>query len=266
MRFSVYRFDPSTDSKKRYETYEVPYWNGMTVLDGLLYIKERIDHTLAIRYSCRMGICGSCGMTVNGLPKLACYTQVKEVGMNLKVEPLRNHPLVRDLVTDFADFFQKHRSVRPWLIRKDIEEQENPTSQYLQSDAELERYVQFSYCISCGLCMEVCPVKINIPMSISKVKGRLAESRGSPRSSRAMMRYETFARVASRIAPLANALMSSRAFRELMERVVGLDSDVEMPRLSSKTLTDRLREERSSVENPRETIVLFPDFFYQYVR
>ncbi|MDW8041378.1 MAG: succinate dehydrogenase iron-sulfur subunit [Nitrososphaerota archaeon] len=192
MRFSVYRFDPSTDSKKRYETYEVPYWNGMTVLDGLLYIKERIDHTLAIRYSCRMGICGSCGMTVNGLPKLACYTQVKEVGMNLKVEPLRNHPLVRDLVTDFADFFQKHRSVRPWLIRKDIEEQENPTSQYLQSDAELERYVQFSYCISCGLCYAACPVVAALPefpgpQSLAFLYRYLADSRDQSRSERLRM-------------------------------------------------------------------------------
>ncbi len=78
--FTVFRYDPSTGGKPKYVSYEVPYRRGMTVLDGLLYIKERIDHTLAIRYSCRMGICGSCGMKVNGLPRLACFTQVSELG------------------------------------------------------------------------------------------------------------------------------------------------------------------------------------------
>jgi succinate dehydrogenase / fumarate reductase iron-sulfur subunit len=110
--FTVFRHDPSAGGKPRYVSYEVPYRRGMTVLDGLLYIKERIDHTLAIRYSCRMGICGSCGMKVNGLPRLACFTQVSELGRTIKVEPLPNHTLVRDLVTDFSTFFAKHRSVR----------------------------------------------------------------------------------------------------------------------------------------------------------
>jgi succinate dehydrogenase / fumarate reductase iron-sulfur subunit len=161
--FTVFRHDPSAGGKPRYVSYEVPYRRGMTVLDGLLYIKERIDHTLAIRYSCRMGICGSCGMKVNGLPRLACFTQVSELGRTIKVEPLPNHPLVRDLVTDFSTFFAKHKSVKPWLIRRDVEEQENPTGQYLQSDAELERYIQFSYCISCGLCYSACPVVTALP-------------------------------------------------------------------------------------------------------
>ncbi|MCS7094893.1 MAG: succinate dehydrogenase iron-sulfur subunit [Thaumarchaeota archaeon] len=189
VRFSVYRFDPSSDKKERYATYEVPYKTGMTVLDGLLYIKERLDHTLAIRYSCRMGICGSCGMTVNGLPRLACYTQVKEVGWSLKVEPLRNHPHVRDLVTNFDEFFKKHKSVKPWLVRTDSREQESPTSQYLQSDAELEKYIQFSYCISCGLCYSACPVVSSLPefpgpQALALLYRYLADSRDQSRSER----------------------------------------------------------------------------------
>ncbi|MEN3047752.1 MAG: succinate dehydrogenase iron-sulfur subunit [Candidatus Caldarchaeales archaeon] len=189
VRLTVYRFDPTSGERPRYATYEVPYRSGMTVLDTLLYVKERLDHTLAVRYSCRMGICGSCGMTVNGLPRLACYTQVKEVGRRIKVEPLKNHPLVRDLVTDFTDFFRKHKSVKPWLIRTDREEQESPTKQYTQSDAELERYIQFSYCIACGLCYAACPVVTALPefpgpQALASLYRFLADTRDHGRKER----------------------------------------------------------------------------------
>jgi succinate dehydrogenase / fumarate reductase iron-sulfur subunit len=130
----------------------------MTVLSALLYAKERLDHSVAIRFSCRMASCGSCAIKINGLPKLACYTQIKELGDGpVTVEPLPHYPIVRDLVTDLQGFFDKHRSVRSYLVRQDQAEQETPTSEYAQSSRELDDFLQFSYCIKCGLCNAACP-------------------------------------------------------------------------------------------------------------
>jgi len=130
----------------------------MTVLSALLYAKEQIDHSIAIRFSCRMASCGSCGMKINGLPRLACYTPVTEFGDSpITVEPLDTYPLVRDLVTDFHGFFAKHQSIRPFIARRDLAEQETSESEYAQSPRELEDFLQFSYCIKCGLCNAACP-------------------------------------------------------------------------------------------------------------
>jgi succinate dehydrogenase / fumarate reductase iron-sulfur subunit len=130
----------------------------MTVLGALLYAKERLDHSVAVRFSCRMASCGSCGMKINGLPKLACYTQIRELGDGpITLEPLAHYPVVRDLVTNLQGFFDKHRSVRSYLLRQDKAEQETPTSEYAQNSRELDDFLQFSYCIKCGLCNAACP-------------------------------------------------------------------------------------------------------------
>ncbi len=152
------RVNPTEQMKEHYQTFEIPSEVGMTVLDALLYVKERIDHSIAIRFSCRMASCGSCGMRINGLPRLACYTQVTELGKSpITVEPLDTYPPVRDLVTDFRGFFAKHQSIRPFLVRRDLVEQETSESEYAQSSSQLEDFLQFSYCIKCGLCNAACP-------------------------------------------------------------------------------------------------------------
>ncbi len=159
VRFRVFRYDPDKDGRRSYQTYTVPTFKGMTVLQGLLHIKEKIDPTLSIRFSCRMATCGSCGMMINGLPRLACYTLIEELKTRtITVEPLRNFPIIKDLVTDFEEFFNKHRWVKPYLIRLDTYEQEKSNVSYRQSDEELEHYIQFAYCIKCGLCYAACPV------------------------------------------------------------------------------------------------------------
>lgn len=130
----------------------------MTVLSALLYAKEKLDHSIAIRFSCRMACCGSCGMKINGLPRLACYTQVNELGNGpITVDPLAHYPLVRDLVTDFEGFFEKQGSVKSYMVRRNETEQETSESEYAQSPRELDDFLQFSYCIKCGLCNAACP-------------------------------------------------------------------------------------------------------------
>ncbi|MGH2393508.1 MAG: 2Fe-2S iron-sulfur cluster-binding protein, partial [Candidatus Limnocylindria bacterium] len=120
-------------------------------------IKDRLDGTLSYRWSCRMGICGSCGMTVNGEPKLTCATFLTDYAPGpVRVEPLANFPVIRDLVIALDDFMEKLHRVKPWIIRK----VEKPVSEgeYLQSPAQLDAYKQFSMCINCMLCYAACPV------------------------------------------------------------------------------------------------------------
>ncbi|MCS7146286.1 MAG: succinate dehydrogenase iron-sulfur subunit [Nitrososphaerota archaeon] len=183
VKFLVYRYRPEDGKKGVYADYDVPVKKGMTVLDGLIYIKENLDPTLSVRFSCRMAICGSCGMRVNGLEMLACHTQI--LGLRRKhiiVEPMRNFPLLRDLVTDMTPLFMKQKALKTWLIRRDELEQENPTIQYLQSEEELGKYLQFTYCIQCGLCYSACPVVSTFPaflgpQSLMKVYRYFADSR-----------------------------------------------------------------------------------------
>jgi succinate dehydrogenase / fumarate reductase iron-sulfur subunit len=157
----VQRFDPSAEVRPRYQEYQVPYKEGMTVLDALLYVKERIDHGVAIRFSCRMASCGSCGMKVNGRPRLACETQVADLGSSaITVQPMDNFTIVRDLVVDLRSFFERERGVVPRIVKKgDIQRQEQdaPRGEYLMTPEQLESFVQFTYCIKCGLCSSSCP-------------------------------------------------------------------------------------------------------------
>ncbi|MGA8856856.1 MAG: 2Fe-2S iron-sulfur cluster-binding protein, partial [Candidatus Bathyarchaeia archaeon] len=147
----VLRANPAQQIQRHYDMFQIPPEPGMTILAALLYAKEQMDHSLAIRFSCRMASCGSCGMKINGLPRLACYTQVSDFGNSpITVEPLDHYPLVRDLVTDFHGFFSTHQSVKPFLVRRDAAEQETYESEYSQSQRELDNFLQFSYCIKCG--------------------------------------------------------------------------------------------------------------------
>lgn len=155
VRLKIFRYAGS--APPRWQNYEIPISRGMTVLDDLTYIKEHDDSSLAWRSSCRMGICGSCGVLINGRPQLACQTQILELKPPVILKPLPNFPVIRDLVPDLMEMFHQHRHAKPWIIRDDHHEMEHPTREYLQSAAEMENYFQFSYCIKCGLCMAACP-------------------------------------------------------------------------------------------------------------
>ena len=154
----VKRYDPHT--KKFIESrFEVTADRFSTVLDMLLTVKERQDNTLSIRYSCNMGICGSCGMVINGKPRLACETNVFSLKTEkIRIGPMEAHPLVKDLVTDLSMFFAKHKSVSPWLVREDEQEKFRAEKEYLQTQSQLDYYLDFAHCITCSLCVDACPV------------------------------------------------------------------------------------------------------------
>jgi succinate dehydrogenase / fumarate reductase iron-sulfur subunit len=158
LTFRIQRYEPDRDRAPHIQEFVVPFNKGMTVLDALLYIKENLDSTLAFRTSCRMGICGSCGMMINGFPRLACHTPIGELGRErLEIRPLPNFAIIKDLVTDLVPLFQKHSSIKPYIMRPDSEEVEAPTAEFLQSREELEGYLQFTYCTKCGICLAACP-------------------------------------------------------------------------------------------------------------
>ena len=156
--FRVQRFDPEKDRKPHFQEFIVPVKRGTTVLEGLLYIKENLDSSLAFRTSCRMGVCGSCGMLINEYPHLACHTQVEEFHADrLTLKPLPNMAIIKDLVPRLDTLFEHHKSVKPYIIREDKEEMEKPTAGYIQKPHELDEFLQFTYCIKCGLCIAACP-------------------------------------------------------------------------------------------------------------
>jgi succinate dehydrogenase iron-sulfur subunit len=153
----VARYRPEQESEITFDEHEVPCPKDWVVLDGLNHIKDRIDGTLSYRWSCRMGICGSCGMTVNGEPKLTCATFLSDYAPGpLRVEPLRNFPVIRDLIVDIGDFMRKLVRVKPWIVRQT--EKPLTEGEYLQTPDELDEYKHYSMCINCMLCYSACPI------------------------------------------------------------------------------------------------------------
>src|SRR5260370_25653209 len=139
-----------------FQTFPVPRRDGQTVLDVVTYIQRRLDPTLAYRFACRVGMCGSCAMTVNGKPRWTCRTHVAKVaaGGRLEIGPLENLPVIKDLATDMQSFFEKWQQAKgvfaPTKTRHDAIAQIRPdTPMRMAADAAIE-------CINCGVCYSAC--------------------------------------------------------------------------------------------------------------
>jgi len=153
----VFRYRPDQETQPSFDSYEVPCEKDWVILDALNHIKDQIDGTLSYRWSCRMGVCGSCGMMVNGEPVLTCATFLnKFLPGPVKIEPLEHFPVVRDLVIEMSDFIGKLQKVKPWIVRK--EEKSLEDGEYIQTPEQLGDYKQYSMCINCMLCYSACPV------------------------------------------------------------------------------------------------------------
>src|SRR4029453_6925875 len=153
----VARYRPEQEAEPTFESFDVPLNKDWVVLDALNYVKDKLDGSLSFRWSCRMGVCGSCGMMVNGDPKLTCATFLTAYDPGpIRVEPLRYFPIVRALVVEITDFMRKLKPVKPWLVRE--EEKPLGEGEYLQTPEQLDTYKQFSMCINCMLCYSACPI------------------------------------------------------------------------------------------------------------
>lgn len=142
----------------RYQTFEVPRRPSQTVLDVVTHIQRHLDATLSYRFACRVGMCGSCAMTVNGAARWTCRTHVDNVAADgsLRIGPLANLPVVKDLVADMREFFDKWARARGQFkgakTRRDPFARVDPASApRREADAAIE-------CIGCGVCYASCDV------------------------------------------------------------------------------------------------------------
>ncbi|UJD77217.1 succinate dehydrogenase/fumarate reductase iron-sulfur subunit [Photorhabdus luminescens] len=154
LRVEVMRYNPESDHKPHFIAYEIPYDEQTSLLDALGYIKDNLAPDLSYRWSCRMAICGSCGMMVNRVPKLACKTFLRDYPQGMRVEALANFPIERDLVVDMTHFIESLEAIKPYIIGNDRKPIEGPN---IQTPAQMAKYHQFSGCINCGLCYAACP-------------------------------------------------------------------------------------------------------------
>jgi len=161
--FRVFRFNPQVDIKPYFDDYTIPVERGITVLRALNYIKEHVDPTVSYRAFCQAGICGSCGMRVNGISKLACTTQVwdeldrcKEPGI-LRVEPLRNMPPIKDLIVDMDPLVDKMKHYMNW-VDSSMPESEMGKKEFLVSEDEFLKYDKATDCILCASCVSECTI------------------------------------------------------------------------------------------------------------
>jgi succinate dehydrogenase / fumarate reductase iron-sulfur subunit len=158
IKLRIQRFNPETDARPHFQEYTIDAEPTDRVLDALMYIKDRLDGTLAFRKSCAHGVCGSDGMVINGQERLSCKTLIQDVadgdGAVVTVEPLKHLPLLRDLIVDQDQFFSRWRSVKPYLmVEEKVEEKER-----LQSPEEREAFDDPTKCILCASCYSACPI------------------------------------------------------------------------------------------------------------
>ena len=154
----ILRYNSEIDEKPQYQSYTVEVEPTDRLLDALMHIKRFQDGTLAFRKSCAHGVCGSDAMRINGKDALACKTLVQDVveteGETVVIEPLRYFPVQRDLIVDQTTFFEKYRSIKPYLINDDpVLEKER-----LQSQEERMVFDDTTSCILCSACFSACPV------------------------------------------------------------------------------------------------------------
>ncbi|MCX5721181.1 MAG: succinate dehydrogenase/fumarate reductase iron-sulfur subunit [Nitrospirae bacterium] len=188
LTFTIQRFNPEVDPTSHPQEIRLDVGRGMTVLDALIRIKQECDGSLALRYSCRSAICGSCAMTINGSEKLACRTSLRkelERHGQITVAPLRNFPVIKDLVVDMAPFWRKIRDVQPWL---------SPGSS-LRREGGVHSHPQFhnvDACIMCGACVAACTVHevskgFAGPAALAKADRFLSDPREARASTKARL-------------------------------------------------------------------------------
>lgn len=157
-KFRVKRYNPEKQAEPYYEEFDYDIPEGATLLDCLNHIKWNMDGTLTYRMSCRSAICGSCAMKGNGHALLACQKQaahlLKDGSDTITIEPLGNMPIIKDLVTDFQQFWDKIDQVKPYLKNKE----KPPELERTQSPDQFKKIDDATTCIMCGACYSDCNV------------------------------------------------------------------------------------------------------------
>ena len=153
MKFIIERYDPDQDQKPYFKEYDIELQpTDRMLLDALIRIKS-IDDTLALRRSCREGVCGSDAMNINGKNGLACVTKISDLKEPVKLRPLPGLPIIRDLIVDMTQFFKQYNSIKPFVINHDPP----PEKERLQSPADRLQLDGLYECILCACCSTACP-------------------------------------------------------------------------------------------------------------
>ncbi len=183
----IKKYNPNNDATPTYKNYEVPVEKWTTVLDALLDAKQNLDHSIGVRYSCRQASCGSCGMKINGKPKLACFTKISELdSREIVLEPMDNFPIIRDLAVNFSRMFANHKKIMPYAMSMDssfigpqalaqayryvADNRDNGTKNRLRVIDESHGIWR---CHFAGSCSEVCPKGVDPAMGIQLLRGYL---------------------------------------------------------------------------------------------
>lgn len=155
IELEILRYNPETDAAPAFQTFQVPCHEDWVVLDAVNYVKDELDRSLSYRWSCHMAVCGSCGVMINGEPMLSCKAFLRDLPDRIRIEPLANFPIERDLVVVMDDFMDKLGSVKPFLIPREARSVDD--GEYRQTPAQLNRFKQYTLCINCTLCYAACP-------------------------------------------------------------------------------------------------------------
>ncbi|GAB3685833.1 succinate dehydrogenase/fumarate reductase iron-sulfur subunit [Salinarchaeum chitinilyticum] len=158
VQLKVFRFDPEVPEKEepRFDDFHIPYVQGMTVLDALIYARDEFDSSLTFRHSCRQAVCGSDALFINGSQRLACKTQLSALDAPVRVEPLPHQDVVKDLVVDMEHFYDQMEAVEPYMQSEEFPE--GDLEEQRQSPENREKIKMATRCIWCGACMSSCNI------------------------------------------------------------------------------------------------------------
>lgn len=161
LKVKVFRCDPETDTTPRYDIFHVPEIKNMAVLDVVFHIQNNQDRSLAFRSSCRIGMCGSCAMFINGKARLACRTGVATLGTKeLTITPLPNLPVIKDLLVDMDPFFEKYEKIKPYFIPEEGRKDFCSVPEGLKERRLIDEMLE---CITCGACYSACTIVTTNP-------------------------------------------------------------------------------------------------------
>jgi len=163
----VFRYDPEVEGKQepRFDDFRVPFHKGMTVLDALIYARDKYDSSLTFRHSCRQAVCGSDALFVNGSQMLGCKTQLADLESPVRIEPLPHQEVVKDLVVDMEHFYDQMHAVEPYFDADELPE--DGLEEQRQSRENREKVKMSTRCIWCAACMSSCNIAAGPRYSLS---------------------------------------------------------------------------------------------------
>lgn len=186
--FDIFRFDPDKDKEPYFQKFEIPcVRKDLTILEGLYYIQQQFDDSLAFRSSCREAVCGSCAVYINGKYRLSCKTLVSKLNSDIiTIRPLSHMAILKDLFVDMRPFWEKYEYIKPYLMPGKPFPEKGEQIQTLEERAKIDVLVD---CILCACCHSSCPVTASHerylgPMSFLNLDRFLSDTRDNARAER----------------------------------------------------------------------------------